>query len=151
MGVLPKGLSSVLAKAPTDVVILSSLRTPITRSYKGHLKDAYPEELLSVVLRATLDKTPELDPSKIDDVAVGVVLSELGGSKAGRMAMNHFGFPNTTSLYTVNRACSSSLQAIASVAASIRTEAIDVGIGHDDALIVAQFLDVGVGHVGVHV
>ncbi|EAA31284.1 3-ketoacyl-CoA thiolase [Neurospora crassa] len=130
MGVLPKGLSSVLAKAPTDVVILSSLRTPITRSYKGHLKDAYPEELLSVVLRATLDKVPELNPSKIEDVAVGVVLSELGGSKAARMALNHVGFDSSsTSLYTVNRACSSSLQAIASIAASIRTEAIDVGIG----------------------
>ncbi|KAK5662313.1 hypothetical protein OQA88_8219 [Cercophora sp. LCS_1] len=129
MAVLPKGLKAVLTKAPSDIVILSSLRTPITRSYKGGLKDAYPEELLSVVLRATLDKNPNLDPSKIDDVAVGVVLSELGGSKAGRMAMNHVGFPSTTSLYTANRACASSLQAIALVANQIRGEMIDVGIG----------------------
>lgn len=129
MASLPKGISGVLAKAPTDVVILSSLRTPICRSYKGQLKDAYPEELLSVVLRATLDANPKLDPSKIDDVAVGVVLSELGGSKAARMAMNHVGYPHTTSLYTVNRACSSSLQSIAAVAGQIRTGAIDVGIG----------------------
>ncbi|KAK4155632.1 Thiolase, N-terminal domain-containing protein [Chaetomidium leptoderma] len=120
---------AVLAKAPTDVVILSSLRTPICRSYRGQLKDAYPEELLSVVLRATLDKNPQLDPAAIDDVAVGVVLNELGGSKAARMAMNHVGFPSTTSLYTTNRACSSSLQSIALVASQIRTEMIDVGIG----------------------
>lgn len=126
---LPKGLSAVLSKAPTDTVILSSLRTPICRSYKGSLKDAYPEELLSVVLRATLDANPSLSPSAIDDVAVGVVLSELGGSKAARMAMNHVGYPSTTSLYTVNRACSSSLQAIAAVGAQIRTGAVDVGIG----------------------
>lgn len=126
---LPKGLSAVLAKAPTDTVILSSLRTPICRSNRGSLKDAYPEELLSVVLRATLDANPNLDPAKIDDVAVGVVLSELGGSKAARMAMNHVGYPNTTSLYTVNRACSSSLQAIATVSGQIRTGMIDVGIG----------------------
>ncbi|KAK3942669.1 peroxisomal 3-ketoacyl-CoA thiolase 2 [Diplogelasinospora grovesii] len=125
-----RGIASVLAKAPTDIVILSSLRTPITRSYKGGLKDAYPEELLSVVLRATLDATPELDPSKIDDVAVGVVLSELGGSKAARMAMNHVGFnPSTTSLHTTNRACASSLQSITAVASQIRSEMIDVGIG----------------------
>ena len=129
MTTLPKGLKAVLAKAPTDVVILSSLRTPICRSYKGQLKDAYPEELLSVVLRATLDKNPQLNPSAIDDVSVGVVLNELGGSKAARMAMNHVGFPSTTSLYTTNRACASSLQAIALVAGQIRTEMIDVGIG----------------------
>ncbi|KAH6617180.1 Thiolase, N-terminal domain-containing protein [Chaetomium tenue] len=130
MAALPKGLKAVLTKAPTDVVILSSLRTPICRSYRGQLKDAYPEELLSVVLRATLDKNPQLDPAAIDDVAVGVVLNELGGSKAARMAMNHVGFNTTsTSLYTANRACASSLQSIALVAAQIRTSMIDVGIG----------------------
>lgn len=126
---LPKGISSVLAKAPSDVVILSSLRTPICRSYKGNLKDAYPEELLSVVLRATLEANPKLDPAEINDVAVGVVLSELGGSKAARMALNHVGYPNSTSLWTTNRACASSLQAISAVAAQIQTGMIDVGIG----------------------
>lgn len=126
---LPKGLAAVLSKAPADTVILSSLRTPICRSYKGQLKDAYPEELLSVVLRATLDANPNLNPAQIQDVAVGVVLSELGGSKAARMAMNHVGYPNTTSLHTVNRACSSSLQAIAAVASQIRTGVVDAGIG----------------------
>ncbi|KAF2971699.1 hypothetical protein GQX73_g1829 [Xylaria multiplex] len=128
MASFPKGLKAVLSKAPTDTVILSSLRTPICRSYKGQLKDAYPEELLSVVLKATLDAHPSLDPAEINDVAVGVVLSELGGSKAGRMAMNHVGFPNSTSLYTVNRACSSSLQSIATVSAQIQTGMIDAGI-----------------------
>lgn len=124
-----RGLSAVLKKSPSDVVILSSLRTPICRSYRGQLKDAYPEELLSVVLRATLDANPNLDPAHIEDVAVGVVLSELGGSKAARMAMNHVGYPNTTSLYTLNRACSSSLQSIAAVAGQIKSETISVGIG----------------------
>ncbi|KAG9251326.1 Thiolase, N-terminal domain-containing protein [Emericellopsis atlantica] len=131
MSSLPNGIKAVLTKAPSDVVVLSSLRTPITRSYKGQLKDAYPEELLSTVLRATLDTHGKdwIDPAVIEDVAVGVVLSELGGSKASRMAMNHVGYPHTTSLYTVNRACSSSLQAIANVAAQIRTGMISVGIG----------------------
>ncbi|CRK22567.1 hypothetical protein BN1708_013446, partial [Verticillium longisporum] len=126
---LPRGLSSVLKKSPSDVVILSSLRTPICRSYRGQLKDAYPEELLSVVLRATLDANPNLDPAAVEEVAVGVVLSELGGSKAAKMALNHVGYPSTTTLYTVNRACSSSLQSIALVAAQIRTDVISVGIG----------------------
>ncbi len=129
MSGLPRGIKAVLAKAPSDVVILSSLRTPVCRSYRGKLKDAYPEELLSVVLRATLDQNPSLDPAAINDVGVGVVLSELGGSKAARMAMNHVGYPSTTALYTVNRACASSLQSIALVSSQIRTEMIDVGIG----------------------
>ncbi|QKD61841.2 acetyl-CoA acetyltransferase [Fusarium oxysporum Fo47] len=125
----PRGIASILVKAPSDVVILSSLRTPICRANRGSLKDAFPEELLASVLKATIDGVPNLDPSIIEDVAVGVVLYELGGSKAARMAMNHVGYPNTTSLYTVNRACSSSLQAISSTASQIRTGMISVGIG----------------------
>jgi len=124
-----RGLTQILSKEPTDIVILSSLRTPITRSFKGGLKDAYPEQLLSTVLRATLAANPNLDPAVIEDVATGVVLSELGGSKAGRMAMNHAGIPTSTSFYTVNRACSSGLQAITNVAQSIQTGQISVGIG----------------------
>lgn len=125
---LPRGISSILSKAPSDTVILSSLRTPITRSHKGSLRDAYPEELLSIVLKATLKANPSLDPALIDDVAVGVVLSELGGSKAARMAMNHAGYPNSTSLYTVNRACASSLQALAVLAAQVSAGMTTVGI-----------------------
>jgi acetyl-CoA acyltransferase 1 len=82
----------------------------------------------SQVLRSTLDKT-KIDPTKIDDVTIGVVLSELGGAKAGRMAQLHAGFPYTTTFNTVNRQCSSGLQAIANVAAHINTGMINVGIG----------------------
>ena len=128
-GPIRKGLKEILRKDPSDIVILSSLRTPITRSYKGHLKDSYPEELLATVLRATIAANPNLDPALITDVGIGVVLSELGGSKAGRMAMNHVGIPTTTSFYTVNRACSSGLSAITNVAHQIATGMMDVGIG----------------------
>ncbi|PTB69170.1 thiolase [Trichoderma citrinoviride] len=126
---MSKGLAAILTKSPSDTVILSSLRTPICRAYKGQLKDAYPEELLSVVLAATRAAVPELDPALVDDVGVGVVLSELGGSKAARMALNHAGYPTSTSLFTANRACASSLQSIALVAAQIRTGMADAGIG----------------------
>ncbi|KAI3321058.1 3-ketoacyl-CoA thiolase-like protein [Xylariaceae sp. AK1471] len=129
MASLPKGLKAILQKSPSDTIILSSLRTPICRSYKGQLKDAYPEELLCTILRATLAANPSLPPSLVEDVAVGVVLSELGGSKAARMALNHAGFDSSaTSLYTVNRACSSSLQSIATISAQIRAGMIDTGI-----------------------
>ena len=128
-GPIRKGLKEILRKDPSDIVILSSLRTPITRSYKGGLKDAYPEELLATVLKATVAANPNLDPALIQDVGIGVVLSELGGSKAGRMAMNHIGIPTSTSFYTINRACSSGLSAITSVSHQIATGMIDIGIG----------------------
>jgi len=127
-GPIRKGLKEILRKDPSDIVILSSLRTPITRAYKGGLKNTYPEELLATVLKATLSANPNLDPSLIQDVGVGVVLSELGGSKAGRMAMNHIGIPSSTSFYTVNRACSSGLSAITNVSHQISTGMIDIGI-----------------------
>lgn len=128
-GPLRRGISQILKKDPSDIVILSSLRTPITRSYKGQLSSAYPEQLLHAVLKATLSANPSLDPALIDDVCVGVVLSELGGSKAGRMAMNHAGYDTRTSFSTTNRACSSGLQAITNIANSIAMGGISIGVG----------------------
>lgn len=81
------------------------------------------------MLKATLDKNPNLDPAKIQDVQIGTVLAELGGSKAGRMAANHVGIPTSASFQTVNRACSSGLAAITGIAHSIAVGSIDVGIG----------------------
>jgi len=115
-----KPLTTLLRKLPTDVLLLSPLRTPVTRSYKGLLKDTYPEQLLATVLASLLARTPSLPPSAVEDVSVGVVLSELGGSKAARMAMTHVGYSSSTSLWTCNRACASSLQSIAAMALQVR-------------------------------
>ncbi|KAF1842009.1 3-ketoacyl-CoA thiolase-like protein [Cucurbitaria berberidis CBS 394.84] len=127
-GFIQKGIKNVLQKNPHDVVFLSALRTPVTRAKKGGLRDAYDHELLGAVLKATISKFPNLDPTKIDDVCIGTVLAELGGSKAGRMAANHVGVPTTTSFSTVNRACASGLSAITSIANSIAVGQIDIGI-----------------------
>lgn len=129
MATATRGLKEILTKKPTDVVILSSLRTPVTRSFKGGFRDAYDHELLSHVLRATLAANPNLDPTLIDDVAVGVVLAELGGSKAARMAQLHAGFSERTSLHTINRACSSGLAAVTTIAEKIALGSIDIGVG----------------------
>ncbi|KAF2165593.1 hypothetical protein M409DRAFT_67002 [Zasmidium cellare ATCC 36951] len=127
--IIQKGTRNILTKQPTDIVFLSALRTPVTRAKKGGFKDAQDHELLAHVLRATLAANPNLDPSKIQDIHIGTVLSELGGSKAGRMAALHVGVPETASFQTVNRACSSGLSAITGVAHAIATGMIDVGVG----------------------
>ncbi|GAM90328.1 hypothetical protein ANO11243_083710 [Dothideomycetidae sp. 11243] len=127
--ILPRGLKSLLTKSPNDVVILSALRTPITRAKKGGFKDAYDHELLSHVLRAVLASVPNMSPGAVQDIQIGTVLSELGGSKAGRMAALHAGVPSSAGFATVNRACSSGLAAITSIAHGIALGQIDVGIG----------------------
>merc|ERR1712000_28240 len=110
-GFIQKGLKNILTKSPQDIVILSSLRTPVTKAKKGGFKDAYDHELLAAVL-AIRQRHPNLDPRLVEDIQIGTVLSELGGSKAGRMAALHSGWPVETSFQTVNRACSSGLAAI---------------------------------------
>ncbi|KAL3494598.1 Thiolase, N-terminal domain-containing protein [Aspergillus germanicus] len=126
---VPRGIRQVLQKSPSDIVILSSLRTPVTRAKKGGFKDAYPEELLAHVLKATLEANPNLDPALIEDVCIGSVLQELGGAKAGRMAQIHAGFPHTVPFHTINRQCSSGLAAISTIGNSIRAGALNVGVG----------------------
>ncbi len=54
MAYAQKGLKSILQKSPNDVVILSALRTPITRAYRGGLRNAYPEQMLAAVCQKGL-------------------------------------------------------------------------------------------------
>ncbi|KAF2150088.1 beta ketoadipyl CoA thiolase, TH2 [Myriangium duriaei CBS 260.36] len=129
MAALPRGLRALLTPSPNDIVLLSALRTPVSRAKKGPFRDAHDHELLATVLRATLAANPSLDPASISDVQIGTVLSELGGSKAGRMAALHAGVPHTAGFATVNRACSSGLAAVTGVAQGIALGSIEVGIG----------------------
>jgi acetyl-CoA acyltransferase 1 len=74
-------------------------------------------------------KRANIQPGDVNDVLIGNVLAELGFAKTGRMALNHYGFPNSTTFHTVNRQCSSSLQAITHLAHAIMAGQIDVGLG----------------------
>src|SRR6266536_5352581 len=69
-----------------------------------------------------------IHPEQVNDVMIGNVLAELGFAKTGRMCLNHSGFPSTTTFHTVNRQCSSSLQAITHISHSIMVGQIDVGL-----------------------
>ena len=83
---------------------------------------------MSAVLRAVYEKV-KLDPKLIEDVAVGNVLPPGGGASAARMAALAAGIPNTSSVNTVNRQCSSGLTAVNQIANEISTGQIDIGIG----------------------
>ncbi|KAG6667788.1 3-ketoacyl-CoA thiolase 2, peroxisomal-like [Carya illinoinensis] len=112
-----------------DVVIVAAHRTPICKSKRGSFKDTYPDDLLAPVLKALIEKT-NLNPSEVGDIVVGTVLAP-GSQRASecRMAAFYAGFPETVPVRTVNRQCSSGLQAVADVAAAIRAGFYDIGIG----------------------
>ncbi|KAH7669654.1 Thiolase protein [Dioscorea alata] len=112
-----------------DVVVVAAFRTPICKAKRGGFKDTFAEDLLTPVLKALIDKT-KIDPSEVGDIVVGTVLGP-GSQRAieCRMAALYAGFPETVPLRTVNRQCSSGLQAVADVAAAIKAGFYDIGIG----------------------
>ncbi|KAA8543465.1 hypothetical protein F0562_021040 [Nyssa sinensis] len=112
-----------------DVVVVAAYRTAICKSKRGGFKDTLPDDLLAPVLKALIEKT-NLNPSEVGDIVVGTVLAP-GSQRATecRMAAFYAGFPETVPIRTVNRQCSSGLQAVADVAASIKAGFYDIGIG----------------------
>lgn len=118
----------VFLETSDDVVIVSALRTPICKSKRGGFKDTLPDDLLAVVFNAVI-KDSGLKPSAIQDICVGNVNQPGSGAMISRMAQFMCGIPETVTLHSVNRFCSSGLQACASIAASIKAGYIDVGIG----------------------
>uniref|UniRef100_A0A0D9VMP4 acetyl-CoA C-acyltransferase n=1 Tax=Leersia perrieri TaxID=77586 RepID=A0A0D9VMP4_9ORYZ len=112
-----------------DVVVVAAYRTPICKAKRGGFKDTYPEDLLTTVLKAVLDNT-RINPGEIGDIVVGTVLGP-GSQRAVecRAAAFYAGFPETVPVRTVNRQCSSGLQAVADVAAAIKAGFYDIGIG----------------------
>ncbi|KAK9281037.1 hypothetical protein L1049_003929 [Liquidambar formosana] len=112
-----------------DVVIVAAYRTAICKAKRGGFKDTLPDDLLAPVLKAVIEKT-NLNPSEVGDIVVGTVLAP-GSQRATecRMAAFYAGFPETVPLRTVNRQCSSGLQAVADVAAHIKAGFYEIGIG----------------------
>ncbi|RLV93636.1 3-ketoacyl-CoA thiolase B peroxisomal [Spathaspora sp. JA1] len=110
----------LLKKSASDIVVLSALRTPVTRGTKGGLAKMFPEELLYQVLKGSIERS-QIDPELIDDVLVGTVLQTLGGQKASALAVKKVGFPIKTTVNTINRQCASSAQAISYSAGTLLT------------------------------
>ncbi|ORX70816.1 thiolase [Linderina pennispora] len=115
-------------KSQDDIVIVQALRTPITRARKGGFKDTTSEYLLGNILKGVVERA-KIDPALVEDICVGNVCPPGGGATIARMASLYAGFPNTTSVQTVNRQCSSGLQAVVHIANQISTGMIEIGIG----------------------
>jgi len=122
------GKAQVLAQNDNDVVIVAAVRSAVTKGMKGGFKDTRPEEYLSGILGAVWKKAG-VDPALIEDIAVGNVLPPGGGALTARMAALAAGIPETVPISTLNRQCSSGLQAVNTIAAEISSGQIDIGIG----------------------
>jgi acetyl-CoA C-acetyltransferase len=93
-----------------EAVIVSAARSPIGRANKGSLKDFRPDDLTALIIRAALDKIPELDPNDIDDLMLGCGLpGGESGNTMGRVVATLLGFDNVPGT-TITRYCSSSVQ-----------------------------------------
>jgi acetyl-CoA acyltransferase len=105
-----------------EAVIVSSVRTPVGRGYKGSLRTTRPDDLAAIVIKEALARVPGLDPKEIDDVILGCAMPEgEQGMNVARIAALRAGLPVETSAMTVNRFCASGLQAIALAAERIRS------------------------------
>ncbi|QBM89003.1 hypothetical protein METSCH_D00620 [Metschnikowia aff. pulcherrima] len=124
----PSLKQAVLEKRPDDVVIVGAYRTAIAKGGRGSFKDVGSDWILTKFLAAFLEKTG-VDPTLIEDVAVGNVLNRAAGASEHRGACLAAGIPNTAAFVAINRQCSSGLMAISDIANKIKCGEIDCGIG----------------------
>ncbi len=109
-----------------DAFIVAAVRTPVGKAPNGALRHVRPDELAAVAIEAALRRVPELDPAEVEDVILGCAMPEAEqGLNVARIASLRAGIPVTASAVTVNRFCSSGLQAIAYAA-----ERVMLGAAH---------------------
>jgi len=111
----------------TEAVIVDCLRTAVGKSGRGTLKNTRPDDLAATVFDALLEKHPQIPKSEIDDVILGCAIPEAeSGMNMARIAALRAGLPDSVPGVTINRFCSSGLQAIAMAAEKIRSGGADI-------------------------
>src|SRR5271166_1423059 len=110
-----------------QAVIIDCLRTPVGKAPKGTLRTTRPDDLAALVFQALLKKYPQITNDQIDDVILGCATPEAeSGMNMARVAALRAGLPDTVPGVTINRFCSSGLQAIAMAADRIRAGGSDI-------------------------
>ena len=113
-----------------EAVVVQSSRTPLAKSFRGSFNLTRPDELAAHAIRSVLGKVPQLDPGEIEDVILGCGQPHgEQGHNVARVAALRAGLPATVAGATVNRFCSSGLQAVAMAAAQIVQNGADAAIG----------------------
>jgi acetyl-CoA acyltransferase len=112
-----------------DVVIADAVRSAVGRAHKGTLAQTRPDELAGQVIAALMARVPQVKPADVEDVILGCAMPEgEQGLNIARVVALLGGLPVETSGVTINRFCSSGLQAIAMAAAAVATGTNDIAI-----------------------
>jgi acetyl-CoA acyltransferase len=112
-----------------EAVIASSVRTAVGKAYKGTLHATRPDDLAAIAMTAAIQRVHGLDPKEIDDVVLGCAMPEAEqGMNIARIASLRAGLPVECSAMTINRFCSSGLQAIAIAAERVMLGSIEVAV-----------------------
>src|SRR3954468_3732087 len=112
-----------------EVVIASAVRTPVGRAYKGGLRATRPDDIAAVAIKGALARVPQLDAKEIEDVILGCAMPEAEqGMNVARIASLRAGLPVECSAMTINRFCSSGLQAISLAADGIAAGRAEVAV-----------------------
>ncbi len=107
--------------------IISAVRTAVGRAYRGSLKDTRPDDLGTVAVRGAVERVKNLDPARVDDVILGCAMPEgEQGMNVARICALKAGLPDSVPGMTINRFCSSGLQAIALAAERIMAGFADI-------------------------
>jgi acetyl-CoA acyltransferase len=110
-----------MSKQIQDAYIVAAKRTPVGKAPRGMFRNVRPDDLLVHALKAALAEVPSLDPKAIDDVIAGCAIPEgEQGMNVARVALLLAGLPDTVAGVTVNRFCSSGLQAVSMAADRVR-------------------------------
>ena len=113
-----------------EAVVVASARTGLAKSFRGSFNMTRPDELAAHCISHALRCVPQLDPREVEDVILGCAQPHgAQGQNVARIAAMLAGLPVTTAATTVNRFCSSGLQAIAMAAHEISHEGVEVAIG----------------------
>ena len=119
-----------MSKQVQDAYIVAAVRTPVGKAPRGVFRNTRPDDMLAFAIDAVLSKVPQVDKSRIDDAVIGCAMPEAEqGMNVARIAVLLAGLPNVVSAVTVNRFCSSGLQAVAMAADRIRLGEADLMIG----------------------
>src|SRR5229473_8390916 len=113
-----------------EAVVVASSRTGLAKSFRGSFNMTRPEDLAAHCIKDVLRKTPRLDPNEIEDLILGCGQPHgVQGHNIARVSALHAGLPVSTAAITVNRFCSSGLQAVAMAAHQIVAEGAEAAIG----------------------